>query len=180
MIRVIVVACLMVVVSACHAPNQTWGKWRPDSVGPFYVAWDHELWDGHNTAIREALDMYPCGMFREARAEQTAHVGITVGEVQRGHVAEAWKTGPNTARIKVGQLPADVTTTYLIVAHELGHVAGLGHDREYWENDSFVSVMTPYVHQFAEGRPGFVSNTALHLPSLEDEDVDVLNTRYCN
>lgn len=84
-----------------------------------------------------------------------------------------------TVTIQVGQ-PGDVTQSYLVFLHELGHALGLAHDGVYPVPDDprdalpFVSIMADNVAEHGDRL-----SAGLHLPMLSERDRDALSARFC-
>lgn len=66
----------------------------------------------------------------------------------------------------------DPVKSELIFVHELGHAAGLAHDRYYSTREMFISVMTPNV--------GMHAYRWFWRPELSPPDKAALKARYCN
>jgi hypothetical protein len=173
-----------------HPQARHWGH------TPLAVSWDPIFWQEHNDSMSEAIasmnratgcELLMVGELGPGDVRIVSANGAPCGNsealvVDPGHSAQTYLCPDGTAEIHVSY-PGDITMSYLIVFHELGHVAGLMHDGMYklpevfpggGAGPIFVSVMTPNVEEHAP-RLG----AGLRLPDLSDKDAAALHERYC-
>ncbi|MBW2288647.1 MAG: hypothetical protein JRG90_12575 [Deltaproteobacteria bacterium] len=158
---------------------------------PLTVSWDEHFWGAHNNSFSKAVSeingAVGCNQLRVALDGGPTDVRIvsTDGEPcgdmealvsKESHAAQTYLCPDGTAEIHIGQ-PGDVTKSYLIAIHELGHVLGLGHDPYIASGANApmsVSMMVPNVADYS-GRLG----TGRRLPAASDKDRRELAKRYC-
>lgn len=165
---------------------------------PLSVSWDGSWWEEHDDSFHSALesvnDAVGCDLLAPALAGEEADVVLSAADgepcgvfaaepLAADDAAGAWLCADGTAEVQIAQ-PGNITTSYLIAQHELGHVLGLAHDPRVRTIEqagsakaapTSVSVMVPNVtaHEDRLGAGKF-------LPSLTSKDSDALRARYCN
>lgn len=169
--------------------------WHPDAriwpSVPLQVTWVRDFWGGHNKSFEGALEAFNdavgCELLVEAEGGEEIDILIASanGEPCDQMGAEplaaddaggAWYCPGGRAEVQIAK-PGNITQSYLITFHELGHTLGLAHDgyvpiRD--EGPTFVSVMADnapeHVDRLGQGR---------FLPALSEKDADALRQRYC-
>lgn len=159
-------------------------KWEKT---PIYVKWDEKAWGlSHSAAIRRAIRQFPCGMFVEGTGEPQVEIFINDAKRQPCGDKEVPSDDDMAARAyRCNKARGEVVTranavkswnpiqAYLVFLHELGHEAGLTHDRKYGIQEPKVSVMTPNVLLHSRRSERF-------WPKLTTKDVNAMRRRYCH
>jgi len=152
---------------------------------PLLVQWDHAEFEEHNQSMEYAMDLFPCSMLQPAQAGETPDITVEVAtdqrncvgeyvEIDQKHLAHALPCRKQqTCEIYLdgSVLGRNITETYLLFAHELGHCIGLSHNNE---TGSYASIMHSTV-------VGFAGNLELGklLPTFTRTEEALIKQRYC-
>jgi len=182
-----------VLASGCQLPNGPDRGWLTNQQHhwnyrwtPLHVNWSRINLDYHEDSARLAMEHFPCDMFKEWNGEDNPDVEVywADGSHERCNEFEFVHEDPKAQAfvyhckgfaeiyLSGSTLALDTTKSYLVFAHELGHVAGLMHDGSIPGFCPSIMEPSPAAHSKAleEGRC---------LPGLTYSDRDMLESRYC-
>ena len=137
-------------------------EWKKDQL-PLQVWFEKGIDTPETLAVWNRAVPAGCVLFQKTIDRGAANVIVVVGDYGGDCAGKAWKT-PLGAKIEVND-PGMVGQTYLIIAHELGHILGLAHDPR--KN----SIMLNGVQAHAGTFP---------TPKVTAKDQSALSERYCN
>ncbi len=200
-LRPLIISALCVLMFSCFSfRGGDTGLWLPNKavwaknhltvhMGPAFK--------GHERSLKYAMDDFPCDLFVLHDGTSNPDVQIIMNTEDTPKVCGKWDRPDNTeeeggtgwaglayrcddesAEIRMNPLHwqgSNITRTYLLFLHELGHVAGLAHDAYYSENSIGISVMTPNVLKWSV-RLG----QGKQLPQISRGDYAALEKRYCD
>ena len=151
---------------------------------PITVYASRSMLDQHNKSFDMAIEEYPCNLFVRVERAEDAVIKVLVGNLDRPKERKAAATmvmgsGAHDYMILDGaNFPwGDITGSYLVFLHELGHAAGLEHDPMASHGQSWVSVMAPNALDFIYRLTDF---TGKLLPFLLPGDEEALKEVYCD
>ncbi len=147
----------------------------------YYVSWDSVLND-RRPEIEAAMGEFPCGSFGTHPAKNTVRIIVGTRACDEldyeKSLGSSWRCdlGQYQILLHPAALALDVTSLYLVVAHEMGHVVmGPAHTEEPRFESSPVSLMVPDPTKFVEGRP----TAGKMLPHFLDAQREYLEETLC-
>lgn len=178
------VALLSMTNVAC-AGNATGGQvWQPKGHPytlsrtpiPAKVFAEEEITGVFKAALKDAMAEFPCKMFVLTKDKEEADIIIRTTYLPETVTARMVMGGPDVDWMLLNEVKFpwfNVAGAYIVFLHELGHAAGLAHDKEtagmYWKS-VMLRNSVKYMHNIEKGRL---------LPMLYPGDEKAMKERYC-